>query len=82
MHEATRYLRRPRPRDPNRMSGAAAAPLRHNTPTASEDDEKALTAQDEMTTAGAPTTEYSRRSWQRNMLLNGKSLHAVHSYSD
>jgi hypothetical protein len=64
------------------MSGAAAAPLRHNTPTASEDDEKALTAQDEMTTAGAPTTEYSRRSWQRNMLLNGKSLHAVHSYSD
>jgi hypothetical protein len=64
------------------MSGAAAVESRHNTPTASEDDEKVLTAQDEMTTAGAPTTEYSRRSWQCNMLLNGKSLYSVHSYSD
>jgi hypothetical protein len=41
---------------------AAAAKSRHTTPTASEDDEKANTAEDEKTSAGLPTTEYSRRT--------------------
>ena len=61
---------------------AVAAKSRHTTPTASEDDEKANTAEDEKTPAGVTTTEYPRRTWQRSMLLNGKSLPVVYSYSD
>ncbi len=62
---------------------AAAAKSRHTTPTASEEDERAITAEDEKTSAGATTAEFSRRStWHRSMLLNGKSFPAVRSYID
>jgi hypothetical protein len=64
------------------MSGASEAKSRSTTPTASEDDEKISTAEDEKTNTGVTTTEYSRRTWQCSMLINGKSLTAVHSYSD
>jgi hypothetical protein len=60
----------------------AVAKSRHTTSTLSEDDEKANTTEDEKTIAGVTTTEYPRRTWQRSMLLNGKSLPAVHSNSD
>ena len=45
----------------------------------SKDDEKANTTEDEKTSAGLTTTEYSRRTWQRSMWLNGKSLPAIYS---
>ena len=35
---------------------------RHNTPTASEDDEKVLTAEGEKTSTDGTTTEYSRHT--------------------
>jgi hypothetical protein len=50
----------------------AAAKSRNTTPTASEDDEKTNTTEDEKTIAGVTTTEYPHRTWQRSMLLNGK----------
>ncbi len=79
-HETSRFRHRSRYQDPNRM--AAAAKSRHTTPTASENDQKVNIVEDEKTSAGVTTTEYSRRTWQRSMLLNGKSLPVVHSYSD
>ena len=64
------------------MYSAATAKSRRTTPTTSEDDEKVSTTEDEKTSTGVTTMEFSRRTWQRSMLLNGKSLPAVHSYSD
>ncbi len=61
---------------------SVSAKSRHNTPTVSEDDEKANTSEDEKTNADVTTTEYSRRTWKRNLLFDGKSLPTVNSYSD
>jgi hypothetical protein len=52
---------------------------RHTTLTTSEDDEKTNTTEDEKTSVGLTTTEYSRRTCQCSMWLNSKSLPAVHS---
>lgn len=46
----------------NRMPSAATAKSRHNTPLASEEDEKIPTAENEKTNAGVTTAEYSRRT--------------------
>ena len=58
------------------------AKSRITTPTASEDDEKVSTSEDEKTNTGVTTMEFSRVTWQRSMLFNGKSLSVVYSYSD
>ncbi len=42
------------------------------TCTASEDDEKTDTTEDEKTSTGLTTTVYFRRTWQRSMWFNGK----------
>jgi hypothetical protein len=64
------------------MYSAVTVKSRHTTPTSSEDDEKVSTTEDEKTSTGVTTMEFFRRTWQRSMLLNGKSLPAVYSYSD
>ncbi len=73
-----RIQRKSQPKD--RITVAAKS--EHNTLTVSEDDQKTPTVEDEKTSASVITTEHSRHTWQRSMLLNGKSLHAVYSYSD
>jgi hypothetical protein len=70
MHETSGFRHRSRCQNPNRM--ATAVKWRHTAPTASEDDEKANTAEDEKTSAGLTTTAYFRRTWQRSMWFNGK----------
>ena len=70
MHKISGFRHRSHYQDPNRM--AAAVKWRHTVPTASEDDEKADTAEDEKTSAGLTTTAYFRRIWQRSMWFNGK----------
>ncbi len=72
MHETSRFRRRPWQPDPNRMYSAGTSKWRHTAPTASEDDEKADTAEDGKTSAGLTTTAYFRRTWQRSMWFNGK----------
>ncbi len=69
MHETSGIWHRSR-QDPNRM--ATAVKWRHTAPTASEDDQKANTTEYEKTSPGLTTTEYSRRTWQRSIWLNGK----------
>jgi hypothetical protein len=58
------------------------AKSRITTPTASEDDEKVSTTEDEKTSTVVTTMECSRRTWQCSMFLNGKSLSEVYSYRD
>jgi hypothetical protein len=61
MHETSRFWRRPKPPDPNPMSGAAAAKSRRTTPTVSEDDEKVSTSEDEKTSATVTTLFFWRK---------------------
>ena len=61
---------------------AATSKSRSTTPTTSEDDEKVSTTEDEKTSTGVTTMEFSRHTWQLSILLNGKSLPTVHVYSD
>ena len=70
MHETSGFRHTSHYQDPNRM--VTAVKWRHSSPTASEDDEKTDTAEDEKTSAGLTTTAYFRRTWQRSMWFNGK----------
>jgi hypothetical protein len=70
MHETSGFRHRSRCQNPNRM--ATAVKWRHTSPTASEDDEKTDTTEDEKTSTGLTTTVYFRRTWQRSMWFNGK----------
>ncbi len=70
MHKTSGFRHRSHYQDPNRM--ATAVKWRHTASTASEDDEKTDTAEDEKTSAGLTTTAYFRRTWQRSMWFNGK----------
>ncbi len=80
IHETSRFRHRSFYQDPNHMTVSVKS--RNTTPTASEDDEESKTTEDEKTSAVITTTEYSRRTWQWSMLVNGKSLPVVYSYSD
>jgi hypothetical protein len=76
MHETSGFRHRSLYQDPNRMIKST-----HTTQTESEDDEKTPTEEDVKTNTHV-ITEYSRHTWQCSMLLKGKSLSSVYSYSD
>ncbi len=71
MHETSRFRHRSHYHDPNHME--TTVKWRHNTPTSSEDDEKADIVEDEKTSAGLTTTAYFRRTWQHSMWFNDMS---------
>jgi hypothetical protein len=70
MHETSGFRHRSRCQNPNRMT--TAVNWRHTPPTASQNDEKDNTTEDEKTSAGLTTTAYFRRTWQHSMWFNGK----------
>jgi hypothetical protein len=69
MHETSGFRHRSCYQDPNHM--VTTVKRRDTVPTTSE-DEKTNTTEDEKTSAVLTTTQYSRRTWQRSMCLNGK----------
>jgi hypothetical protein len=75
IHETSRFRRRSRYQDPNYVTDTVKS--RHATLTESEDDEKANTTEDEKTSAGVTTTEYSRCTWQRSIMTVNRCLPCI-----